>query len=356
MHSEDHHSPPATLGDSAPVPQVNIDAMSGVEFEAFVGEVLRHNGYLVEATKVTGDFGVDLVARRGVQTIAVQCKRRRRPVTTSAVEEVLAGAAVYQCTSTMIVSNQSFTSRAVVLAVRNNCMLIDSEKLWQLARGWRPETNEGRLAWERDPAVNAGKRSKRHRAEEMTMFERFSRNARVSVVLAQEEARELNAEEIRPEHLLVGVLQSAGRDLSSVLGGFGLTADVIRDRLAKADSPVEESFDDDAESLRWLGIDLRAVRDSVDRTFGAGTFDNALRKPGRRRRRRGHIPFTKPAKKVLELSLREALAHKDNWIGCEHIMLGILRGGDTFTMGLITERVDASQLRGAIADLLDEAA
>ncbi|HET6735393.1 Clp protease N-terminal domain-containing protein [Mycobacterium sp.] len=188
------------------------------------------------------------------------------------------------------------------------------------------------------------------------MFERFSRNARVSVVLAQEEARELDAQEIRPEHLLVGVLQSAGRDLSSLLGGYGLTADVIRDRLAAADSAGDETFDDDAEALRSIGIDLRAVRDSVASTFGADAFDQALRKSGRRRRRRGHIPFTKPAKKVLELSLREALAHKDNWIGCEHIMLGILRSDDKFTLGLIAEHVGTSVLRGAIVGLLDEAA
>jgi ATP-dependent Clp protease ATP-binding subunit ClpA len=165
----------------------------------------------------------------------------------------------------------------------------------------------------------------------MTMFERFSRNARVSVVLAQEEARELDAEEIRPEHLLVGVLQS--EDLAD-----------------------DETFDDDAEALRSIGIDLRAVRDSVTRSFGKDAWDNALRNSGRRRRRRGHIPFTKPAKKALELSLREALAHKDNMIGCEHIMLGILRGGDKFTVGLITEHVEAAQLRSAIIGVLDEAA
>jgi hypothetical protein len=52
---------------------------------------------------------------------------------------------------------------------------------------------------------------------------------------------------------------------------------------------------------------------------GPEAYDDALPKSGRRGRRRGHIPFTKPAKKVLELSLREALAHNDNWIGCEHI-------------------------------------
>jgi len=188
------------------------------------------------------------------------------------------------------------------------------------------------------------------------MFERFSRNARVSVVLAQEEARELNAEEIRPEHLLVGVLQSAGRELSSVLSGYGLTADVIRGQLKAAESSGDESFDHDVEALRSIGIDLRAVRDAVAETFGADAYDNALRKSGRRRRRRGHIPFTKSAKKVLELSLREALAHKDNWIGCEHIVLGIVRGGDKFTLGLITDHVNSAQLRTAVIGLLDEAA
>jgi ATP-dependent Clp protease ATP-binding subunit ClpA len=190
----------------------------------------------------------------------------------------------------------------------------------------------------------------------MTMFERFSRSARVSVVLAQEEARELKSDEIRPEHLLVGVLQSAGRELSAMLGGYGLTADAIRERLTSADRSDEESFEADAEALRAIGIDLQAVRDAVNRTFGAGTFDSALRKAGRRGRRRGHIPFTKPSKKVLELALREALAHKDNWIGCEHIVLGVLRAGDTFTVGLITEHVDTVALRAAVIGLLDEAA
>jgi hypothetical protein len=66
---------------------------------------------------------------------------------------------------------------------------------------------------------------------------------------------------------------------------------------------------------------------------------------------------TKPAKKVLELSLREALAHKDNSIGCEQIGCEhILRGGDTFTLGLLTEHVDTAQLRAAVIGLLDAAA
>jgi ATP-dependent Clp protease ATP-binding subunit ClpA len=187
------------------------------------------------------------------------------------------------------------------------------------------------------------------------MFERFTRSARAAVVLAQEEARDLEAPQIGTEHLLVGVLQSAGRDLSAVLGGFGLTAEAARARLSDFASDGS-AFDDDADALSAIGIDLRAVRDAVERGFGPDAFDDALRDSGRRRRRRGHVPFTRPAKKALELALREALAHKDKEISTEHVLLGILRGGDDAAVALITEHVDTRQLRAAIVDLLDKAA
>lgn len=188
------------------------------------------------------------------------------------------------------------------------------------------------------------------------VFERFSRNARVAVVLAQEEARELAADAIGSEHLLLGVVQAAGPDLSAVMSGYGLSAQVVRARLAERSSAADESFDDDVEALRSIGVDLRAVRDNVARTFGPDAFDEALSKSGRRRRRRGHTPFARAAKKTLELALREALVHKDNEIRCEHIMLGLLRGGDKPAIGLITEQVDTAQLRVAIIALLDKAA
>src|ERR1700759_4940248 len=177
-------------------------------------------------------------------------------------------------------------------------------------------------------------------------FERFARNARVSVMLAQEEARELCDREIGSRHLLLGILQVARGDLSSVLTDYGLTAEVIRAQLAETSSG-DQSFDEDADALSTVGIDLRAVRDSVARTFGADAFDNALSRSGRRRRPRGHISFTPGAKKVLELALREALAHKDNEIRCEHLLLGILRGADNAAVGLITEHVYTAQLRAA---------
>ena len=65
-------------------------------------------------------------------------------------------------------------------------------------------------------------------------FERFARNARVAVMLAQEEARELCDRETGSQHLLLGVLQAAGEELSAVLTGYGLTADVVRTRLAES--------------------------------------------------------------------------------------------------------------------------
>lgn len=189
------------------------------------------------------------------------------------------------------------------------------------------------------------------------MFEHFTLDTRAAVVLAQQEAHELDVREIGAPHLLVGALQAAGRELSAVLNGYGLTADVVRARLGEAPCPAgEESFDEDADALQAIGIDLRAVRDTVARTFGAGAFEKALSRSGRRPRRRGRIPFTRSAKKALELALREALAHKDKEIGCEHIMLGILRCGDSEAIDLITEHVDTAQLRTVLIALLDKAA
>src|SRR5712672_3151045 len=125
------------------------------------------------------------------------------------------------------------------------------------------------------------------------MFERFTRAARVAVVLAQEEARELRTREITPQHLLLGAVQAADNDLAAVLSGYGLTTDVVRARLIETSPTTDDSFDEDAEALRAIGIDLRAVRDSVARTFGADVFDDALPRSGRRRRRRGHTPFSR---------------------------------------------------------------
>lgn len=193
------------------------------------------------------------------------------------------------------------------------------------------------------------------------MFEKFQKSAKVAVVLSQEEAREMDESRIGAEHVLIGVLESAGGPLSELLIGYGLTADGVRDRLRTGS--VEPPLDDeDAQALKAIGIDLSQVRESVSKVFGPQAFDEALEKSGRRRGRIrgwrpfGMIPFNSSAKKCLELALREAIAHKDNWIGCEHMVLGILRGADPVALAVIAERVPADELRQAVIGLLDQAA
>jgi ATP-dependent Clp protease ATP-binding subunit ClpA len=117
------------------------------------------------------------------------------------------------------------------------------------------------------------------------VFERFTDRARRVVVLAQEEARLLNHNYIGTEHLLLGLIHE----------GEGVAA----------------------EALQSLGISLEAVRAQVEEIIGQGQSAPV-----------GHIPFTPRAKKVFELSLREALQLGHNYIGTEHILLGLIREGE----------------------------
>jgi restriction system protein len=114
--------------------QAAVDAMSGVEFEHYVAAVLRGRGYDIEFTRATGDFGVDLIATRdGVRT-AVQCKRQARTVNGAAIQQVVAGAAVHDCTATMVVTNHRYTRAAEQLADVHQCLLVDRTRLARLAR------------------------------------------------------------------------------------------------------------------------------------------------------------------------------------------------------------------------------
>lgn len=114
--------------------QAAVDAMAGVDFEHYVAAVLRGAGFTVEVTRATGDFGVDLIAvRDGVRT-AVQCKRQSRAVSGAAIQQVVAGAAVHDCTATMVVTNHSYTRAAAQLAEVHGCVLVDRVRLARLAR------------------------------------------------------------------------------------------------------------------------------------------------------------------------------------------------------------------------------
>jgi ATP-dependent Clp protease ATP-binding subunit ClpA len=165
------------------------------------------------------------------------------------------------------------------------------------------------------------------------MFERFTDDARAVVVGAQAHAVGLHHGWIGTEHLLLALLDDPDRRAARLLHAHGVTAPWARgevERIVGRGSP-----DLDAEALATLGIDLDAVRERVERTFGPGAL---ARRHGRRMGFSGHVPFTPRAKKVLELSLREAVARGDRSIGSEHVLLGLAREGDGVAAGILRSR------------------
>ena len=143
-----------------------------------------------------------------------------------------------------------------------------------------------------------------------TLFERFTDRARRVVVLAQEEARLLNHNYIGTEHILLGLIHE----------GEGVAA----------------------KALEQLGISLEAVRTQVEEIIGQGGSSPS-----------GHIPFTPRAKKVLELSLREALQLGHNYIGTEHILLGLIREGEGVAAQVLVKLgADLSRVRQQVIQLL----
>ncbi len=188
------------------------------------------------------------------------------------------------------------------------------------------------------------------------MFERFTSSARDVVVIAHTEARELCAGHIGTEHLLLGLLATGGT-AAGVLGDLGVRGPDIRARIARLPRSGAPA-DPDPEALAAVGIDLDAIRRHVEASFGAGALDAPARarprrrpwdRAGRGRRRRGHIPFSPRAQKVLELSLREALALGDRHIGTEHVLLGLVReGAGLGAATLVAAGVDLNAVRAAV--------
>jgi len=138
------------------------------------------------------------------------------------------------------------------------------------------------------------------------MFERFTDRARRSVVLAQEEARSFNHNYIGTEHLLLGLMRE----------GEGVAS----------------------QALIAVGLDMEKLRTEVDRRVGRGASMP-----------KGHIPFTPRAKKVLEIGLRQALQLGHNYIGTEHVLLGLLREGEGVAAQILITEVD-----GGLEKVTDE--
>ena len=186
------------------------------------------------------------------------------------------------------------------------------------------------------------------------MFERFTNHARQVVVDAQGSARRLGHGQIGTEHILLALLQGDGV-AARVLTGLGITVAAaereILHEIARGPLGAE-----DGKALGAIGIDLDEVRRRIEASFGPGALHP---RPGRRRRRSlggDHVPFSPRAKKVLELSLREALALGHRYIGSEHILLGLLREGEGLAV-LVLTRLGAGPdvVRARVLDALRSA-
>jgi restriction system protein len=108
--------------------------MSGTEFEEFVAAQLRIAGYSVTPTASTGDYGVDLIAKKDGARMAVQCKRLAKAVGVAAVQQVVAGALHHGCNRTVVVTNQTFTKAARRLASTHHCRLVGRTQLQSWTR------------------------------------------------------------------------------------------------------------------------------------------------------------------------------------------------------------------------------
>jgi restriction system protein len=106
-----------------------VDQMSGIQFEQYVAAKLRECGWHVAYTPATGDFGVDLIAKRHGRSVAVQCKRYGKSVGILAVQQVVSGTRHHHCASCVVVSNREFTPAAKRLAATHNCVLVGRSEL-----------------------------------------------------------------------------------------------------------------------------------------------------------------------------------------------------------------------------------
>src|SRR5262249_22046274 len=155
------------------------------------------------------------------------------------------------------------------------------------------------------------------------------------------EARQLRHPGIGTEHLLLGLLGDDGGAARQALQERGLQATTVRQRvIAMVDGGL------DPQALATLGIDLDQVRQATEAAFGPGALDARGPLPT------GHIPFTPRAKKVLELSLREAIRLKHDHIGTGHLLLGLLREGGGLAARIIAEAgIDQADLRAEVTRL-----
>lgn len=156
------------------------------------------------------------------------------------------------------------------------------------------------------------------------MFERFTRNAREAVVWAQELGRRDHVDQIESGYLLLGATHVEASVAARALARLGIEQASLAECVRTLDADAL-----DADALAGIGVDLEAVRAQVEATFGPGALDTPADGPGRRPRAegrpKGRIPFDPAAKKMLELSLREAVRLHHKGIDTGHLLLAASR-------------------------------
>ena len=163
------------------------------------------------------------------------------------------------------------------------------------------------------------------------MFERFTDKARKVVSLALAKAKEQGDDQIRPVHMLYGLTATDGV-AARALTALGVDSAAVERELGRSSTasagPLggrDEAADGDAEALAAIGIDLDEIKRRIEESFGPGALERVPLTPKGPLNWTGRLPLSEQAKLSLALSLKEARALHHNYIGTEHVLLGLLR-------------------------------
>jgi ATP-dependent Clp protease ATP-binding subunit ClpA len=193
------------------------------------------------------------------------------------------------------------------------------------------------------------------------MFERFTNEARETVIRARREAMESGPDPIGTHHLLLALASPEAGLAHEVLRGAGLDERRIRAEIVRlAGTPNRALGAEDAAALRTIGIDLDSVLARIEESFGPDALRTVGEVPAEETlRRRSHRVgrFTPRARKVIELALREAIRLRDRQIGGEHLLLGLIREGDGLACRILVDNgIALDDLRSALLARRERAA
>ncbi len=169
------------------------------------------------------------------------------------------------------------------------------------------------------------------------MFERFTRETRLLVMGAVDEASSLQHRRAGTGHILVAMIADTGGPTSSVLGPVVPSIDAARAALREVSGPSDAGFDDlDAEALRRLGIDLEEIRNSAETAFGSGALDRTGKKRPVRR-------LTDAARQATFLAFKEAKQLRHRRLDTRHLLLALLDQPGPTAAQLVLDRLGADR-------------